>query len=228
MQNSLHFAVRFLYYRSFKFNFMRAIFFSSKHIWSVLVFSVIIFVACNDTSETETTTASTDSMASTDASPATTSSTTAMVNHAEATLSGTYADTTVTGKVEFHADSSGKVIMNLDITVPAKAGKSVAVHLHEHGNCGDTAMLAHGHWNPTNAQHGKWGSSSYHAGDIGNIKLDSKGNGKLSITTDMWTLGGDANKNIIGKAVIVHSGMDDYKTQPTGNSGGRIGCGVIQ
>lgn len=207
---------------------MRSNFFSCRSTWNLFVILFIALIACNDKSETETTEASTDIVASTDATPATIATPAAQVNHAEATVSGTYPDTTVSGTVKFDADSAGKVVMNLDITVPSKAGKSVAVHLHEHGNCGDTAMLAHGHWNPTNAQHGKWGSTSFHAGDIGNIKLDSKGNGKLSLTTDLWTLGGDVSKNIIGKALIVHGGMDDYKTQPTGNAGGRIGCGVIQ
>ena len=50
----------------------------------------------------------------------------------------------------------------------------------------------------------------------------------MTLSTDLWTLGGNPDKNIIGKSIIVHGGMDDYKTQPTGNSGGRIGCGVIQ
>jgi Cu-Zn family superoxide dismutase len=118
--------------------------------------------------------------------------------------------------------------MTLDFTVAKKAGKTIAIHIHEHGNCGDTAMLAHGHWNPTNAQHGKWGSSGFHAGDIGNIKLNAQGKGTLSLTTDLWTLGGKPEKNVLGKSVIIHGGMDDYKTQPTGNSGSRIGCGVIQ
>ena len=211
-----------------KFNFMRSIFFSYKQLWSLLVFIFITLISCNDNTETETTETSTDTITATDASPATTAVPAAAVNHAEAIINGTYSDTSVTGTVKFDADSAGKVVMNLDITVPSKAGKSLAVHLHEHGNCGDTAMLAHGHWNPTNVQHGKWGSSAFHSGDIGNIKLDSKGNGKLSLTTDLWTLGGDANKSILGKAVIVHGGMDDYKTQPTGNAGNRIGCGVIQ
>jgi Cu-Zn family superoxide dismutase len=88
--------------------------------------------------------------------------------------------------------------------------------------------MAHGHWNPTNAQHGKWGSASFHSGDIGNVKLDSKGHGTLSLTTDLWTLGGIAGKNILNRSIIIHGGMDDYKTQPSGNSGARIGCGVIK
>ena len=152
----------------------------------------------------------------------------AMVSHAEANLSGTFPDTSVGGTVKFDADlSTGKVKMELEINIPAKAGKSIAVHIHEHGDCGDTAKMAHGHWNPTNAQHGKWGSSSFHSGDIGNVKLNSKGKGTLSISTDLWTLGGKPDKNILGRSIIVHGGVDDYTTQPSGNSGTRIGCGVI-
>jgi Cu-Zn family superoxide dismutase len=203
-----------------------------KILLGIGIMTSIALFACNS-NETETTDNSTLSSETT-LSQAPGTETTAtndnvpLVTHAEAKLSGTYTDTTVDGTVRFDADSSGKVTMNLDITVPKKAGKTVAVHLHEHGNCGDTAMLAHGHWNPTNAQHGKWGSASFHSGDIGNIRLNAQGKGTLSLTTDLWTLGGKADKNILGKAVIVHGGTDDYKTQPTGNAGTRIGCGVVQ
>ena len=152
-----------------------------------------------------------------------------MVNYAKANLSGTFPDTAVSGTVKFDADpASGKVKMVLEITVPAKAGKSIAVHIHEHGDCGDMGKMAHGHWNPTNSQHGKWGSASFHSGDIGNVKLNAKGKGTLTLSTDLWTLGGKPDKNILGRSIIVHGGEDDYTTQPTGNSGNRIGCGVIQ
>lgn len=151
-----------------------------------------------------------------------------LVKHAEVTLAGTYPDTTVTGTAKFDAEDNGKVKLKLEIEVPAKAGKSVAVHIHEHGDCGDNGKATHGHWNPTNAQHGKWGSASFHSGDIGNVKLDKKGKGTLTLETDLWTLGGEANKNILGRAIIVHGGVDDYTTQPTGNAGSRIGCGVIK
>ncbi len=151
-----------------------------------------------------------------------------LVNHAEAAITGTYSDTVVNGTVKFDADASGKVKMVLDITVPAKANKNVAVHLHEHGDCGDKGNMSHGHWNPTNAEHGKWGSKSFHLGDIGNVKLDGKGKGSLTLETDLWSLGGTPGKNILGKALIVHGGVDDYTTQPTGNAGSRIGCGVIK
>jgi Cu-Zn family superoxide dismutase len=151
-----------------------------------------------------------------------------LVQHAEATIANTYPDTAVSGTVKFDATDGGKVKMVLELTVPSKAGKNVAVHIHDHGDCGDSGMASHGHWNPTNAQHGKWGTGSFHLGDIGNVKLDSKGKGTLTMETDLWSLGGGADKNVIGHAIIVHGGEDDYKSQPSGNAGSRIGCGIIQ
>jgi Cu-Zn family superoxide dismutase len=208
---------------------MKSLFLSPKFLWCVMAAGSLAFFSCNNNSKTETTQDTTQTMKDTTMSkmPMDTASV-PMVSHAEAKLSGTFADTTVEGTVKFDADPTGKVKMTLELTVPAKANKSIAVHIHEHGDCGDTAKMAHGHWNPTNAQHGKWGSASFHSGDIGNVKLDGKGKGKMTLTTDLWTLGGKSDKNILGRSIIVHGGTDDYKTQPSGNSGTRIGCGVIQ
>lgn len=194
-----------------------------------LVISGLI-VACNsEDKSTETTNADTATVTTDTAQHMhTDTATVAMVEKAEAILTATYPDTTLTGTARFETGSDGKVKLNLDITVAAKAGKNVAVHIHEHGNCGDSGKEAHGHWNPTNAQHGKWGSGSFHSGDIGNVKLDSKGKGTLTLETDLWTLGGKPDKNILGKAIIVHGGVDDFTTQPTGNAGSRIGCGVVK
>jgi superoxide dismutase, Cu-Zn family len=181
------------------------------------VFSAIVF-SCNDgtnvgTSGSDTTSTGTD-----------TSSARA---GAVANLAATYPDTTVNGTVRFETESDGEVKMMLDITIPAKANQTVAVHIHEHGNCGDTAHHAGGHWNPTNAQHGKWGSSTFHAGDIGNVQLDASGKGTMQLETRLWSVGGDAQKNILDKTIIVHGGTDDYASQPSGNSGTRLACGVI-
>jgi Cu-Zn family superoxide dismutase len=118
--------------------------------------------------------------------------------------------------------------MDLHLEIPSKAGEIVAVHIHEHGDCGDAGKGAHGHWNPSQKPHGKWESANFHAGDIGNILLDQEGKASLSLTTDLWTLGGDPNKNILGRAIIVHGGIDDYTSQPSGNAGTRIGCGIIK
>lgn len=105
-----------------------------------------------------------------------------------------------------------------------------AIHLHESADCSAAdGSSAGGHWNPTNQPHGKWGSADgYHKGDIGNFTADDQGNGTITMTTDEWCIGcGDANKDIIGKAVIVHEGVDDFTTQPTGDAGGRVSCGGI-
>jgi superoxide dismutase, Cu-Zn family len=205
--------------------------FGLKILAGMAVATSAIFYSCNN--EEKTTDTMTDTVvASRDTLPSMPMPDTAavpLVKHAEAVLAGTYPDTSLTGKAVFDADDSkGNVTLVIEITVPAKANKNVAVHIHEHGDCSDKANMAHGHWNPTSAQHGKWGSDAFHLGDIGNIKLDGKGKGKITVTTDLWTLGGAANRNILGKALIVHGGEDDYKTQPTGNAGTRIGCGVIQ
>ncbi len=152
-----------------------------------------------------------------------------MQQSAVANISPSYADTAVEGKATFTTEADGKVKLALTLHIPAKANKEVAVHLHEHGDCGDMGKNAHGHWNPTNDTHGKWGSAHFHRGDIGNVKLDAKGDGTLEMTTDLWQIGGsDSTKNILGRAVIVHGGFDDFVSQPTGNAGNRIGCGVIQ
>src|SRR3954451_3491840 len=92
--------------------------------------------------------------------------------HADLTATN-QADMPLKGKVTFTQQKNGEVKMVLEITVPKKANQSVAVHLHEHGDCGDMGNNAHGHWNPTNTKHGKWGSGEFHSGDIGNISLDS-------------------------------------------------------
>jgi Cu-Zn family superoxide dismutase len=145
---------------------------------------------------------------------------------AEAVIASTYADTAVTGNASFDI-VNGKVKMVLNISVPAKANKSVAVHIHEHPGCGDNGKEAHGHWNPTKVNHGKWGSAPFHAGDIGNVELDGEGKGTKELETDIWTIGGDSTTNILNRSIIVHGGVDDYKTQPTGDAGSRIGCGII-
>ena len=195
----------------------------------LLACPLVILTACADNAgdTTGTTADSTTHDSGTHAGATTTADTTSS-RMAEATLSGTYTDTTVSGTARFERMDNGKVKLTLNLAIPAKANKSVAVHLHEHGTCADTAKAAGGHWNPTNTAHGKWGEGQFHAGDIGNVKLNGQGSGTVELESDLWSIGGgDAQKNILNKTVMVHGGVDDYKTQPSGNSGGRIGCGVI-
>ena len=105
-----------------------------------------------------------------------------------------------------------------------------AIHLHEKADCSAAdGTSSGGHWNPTNQPHGKWGSAEgYHKGDIGNLTADPDGKATITFSTDEWCIGcEDSNKNIIGKAIIIHQDTDDFVTQPTGNAGGRVSCGGI-
>ncbi|HRG38175.1 MAG TPA: superoxide dismutase family protein [Bacteroidia bacterium] len=148
---------------------------------------------------------------------------------ATATLQGVYNDTLVTGTASFMQMGDGDVTLKLDVTVPSRANKSIAVHFHMMNDCGGNANNAMGHWNPTGASHGKWGSASYHIGDIGNINLDASGHALFELTTNQWNINGDdATRNVVGHSIIIHSGVDDYTSQPSGNSGTRIGCGSVQ
>lgn len=206
-----------------------------RHLKNILSAASIVLcssfiISCNNADNKTTTVGPSDSNITIDTTLQTRNAMqdTVSVAGATAIISGTYPDTLVNGSALFETTTNGKIKMILDITVPALANKTVAVHLHEHGDCGENGKASHGHWNPMNAPHGKWGTAAFHAGDIGNVKLNAKGKGVLTLTTDLWTLGGKADKNIVGRAVIVHSGVDDYTTQPTGNAGGRIACGVIR
>lgn len=187
--------------------------------------SSLVIVSCNDDGDGSATTDGADTSAASADAPASTSNTNDSTR-AEATISGTYPDTAVTGTASFEA-SNGKVKLTLNISAPSKANKTVAVHIHEHPGCGDQGKEAHGHWNPTKVNHGKWGSDAYHSGDIGNVELDGEGKGTKELETDRWTIGGDSTTNILNRSIIVHGGVDDFKTQPTGNAGNRIGCGII-
>lgn len=186
--------------------------------------AVILLTACGSNNGTSNETG-TDTAMSENSTVADTSR--SMAASAQATLNGTKADTTLTGTARFQEDG-GRVTLNLDISVPKMANQTVAVHIHEHGDCGDMGNGAHGHWNPTKEPHGKWGEGQFHRGDIGNVSLDGEGKGSLQINTDLWSINNtDSTRNIINRAIIVHGGKDDFKTQPTGGAGSRIGCGVI-
>ena len=107
-----------------------------------------------------------------------------------------------------------------------------AIHIHEKADCSAAdGTSTGGHWNPTSEPHGKWGAAEgFHKGDIGNFEADADGNGSITFSTDQWCIGcDDPNKDLIGKAVIVHQGVDDFVSQPTGAAGGRVSCtGIIQ
>jgi len=136
------------------------------------------------------------------------------------------SDSHVTGEATFR-EEGGKV--NLEVMIVGAEPGPHAVHLHEKGDCtAPDGASAGGHWNPTHENHGKWGTAPFHRGDIGVIEVGADGKGTLTLTTDLWTIGGAPETDVVGKAVIVHAKADDFTTQPTGNAGGRIACGVVE
>ncbi len=101
-------------------------------------------------------------------------------------------------------------------------------HVHEVGDCSAAdATSAKGHFNPAGKAHGHHGGGDRHAGDMPNLVADAAGNASLAGELSQLSLGNDAN-GIVGRSVVIHADPDDYKSQPAGNSGKRVACGVIR
>ena len=132
-------------------------------------------------------------------------------------VSGSVRFATVPGGVRITASVSG-------LTPNAKH----AIHIHEKGDCSaPDGSSAGGHYNPDGHPHGGPDAAERHAGDLGNLQADASGHAEYARTFDNISIAGDHNP-VIGLSVIVHAGEDDLTTQPTGNAGGRIACGVIE
>jgi len=109
-----------------------------------------------------------------------------------------------------------------------KPDREHGFHIHEKGDCssGD-GMSTGGHFNPLGKPHGHPSSPERHAGDLPALKAGKNGRAKLDVMMDGISLR-PGPTNIIGRGLIIHADPDDYKTQPTGNAGARIACGVIK
>ncbi len=137
------------------------------------------------------------------------------------------SDSNVSGTAVFMQEN-GEVSMTVELTGLTEG--THAIHLHENADCSaEDGSSAGGHWNPTFEDHGEWGDEDgYHKGDIGNFEADADGNATIEFSTDEWCIGcDDDSKNIVGTAVVVHAGEDDYVSQPSGDSGTRIACGEV-
>lgn len=151
---------------------------------------------------------------------------------ATAIIAPTVAGATVpTGTVTFTQTGTQVLAMvRLEGLTPGMHG----IHIHQNGSCEpDTATppmpagAAGGHWNPTATKHG--GPGSGHRGDFGNARADANGRVDEGIfLTGVTVRSGDVATDVVGHAFVVHMGPDDLITDPAGNSGGRIGCGVIR
>ncbi len=108
-------------------------------------------------------------------------------------------------------------------------GGTHAIHVHERGDCtAADGSSAGGHFNPAAAAHGRAGTAVHHLGDMDNLVANADGVATVNIRLMDVTLGSGAANDILGRALVIHAGPDDYTTQPTGNSGARVGCGVIE
>jgi superoxide dismutase, Cu-Zn family len=104
------------------------------------------------------------------------------------------------------------------------------VHVHAVGKCeGPDFASAGGHFNPNGRQHGALNPQGAHAGDLPNLEVGADGKGRLESTTELMSLIGGSTSifDADGSALVVHAAPDDFRTDPTGNSGARIACGVI-
>ncbi len=109
-----------------------------------------------------------------------------------------------------------------------KPGAEHGFHIHEAGDCssGD-GMSTRGHFNPLGKPHGHPTSSEKHAGDLPALQAGKDGRAKLDVEVDGITVR-PGPTSVVGRGLIIHADPDDYKTQPTGNAGARIACGVIK
>jgi Cu-Zn family superoxide dismutase len=129
------------------------------------------------------------------------------------------------GKVVF-AEAFGTVKVDGAFTGLDKNSKH-GFHIHEFGDCSaPDGASAGGHYNPEGHVHGDVTSEMHHAGDLGNIVTDAKGNGTVHMEVKNISVAGLLNP-IVGRGVIIHKNPDDLISQPTGGAGPRIGCGVI-
>lgn len=110
-----------------------------------------------------------------------------------------------------------------------RPGSSHGFHIHEKGDCSAAdASSAGGHFNPAGQPHGRAMQGAHHAGDSDNITADAKGVAKINTHIGGVSLGGGARNDIVGRGFVVHAAPDDYTSQPAGNAGARVACGVIK
>lgn len=102
-------------------------------------------------------------------------------------------------------------------------------HIHEKGDCSAVdASSAGGHFNPGSQPHGRLGHGAHHGGDGDNLVADAQGVAHVDAHFSGVSLGTGAANDIAGRALIVHAAPDDYRSQPSGNAGARVACGIIR
>lgn len=138
-------------------------------------------------------------------------------------ISGSHAH----GTVHFQELSDGSVDVTADLTsVPPGVH---GLHVHEKGDCSGNGMAAGDDFNPMNMPHGSPQDESHHAGDLGNVTAGEKGEIHVDVPLNTFSITvHSSTTSVLGRAVVLHANPDDLVTQPDGNSGARIACGIVQ
>ena len=145
------------------------------------------------------------------------------VQQAMAEINPTSKDSKVKGRVTFTKVTDGvRIIGHFEGLTPGDHG----FHVHEFGDCSHEGEAAGGHFNPTKRKHGGPTDEDRHVGDFGNVTADANGKATYDRIDKVITLSGE--NSIVGHSIVIHADRDDYTSQPSGNSGKRIGCGIIE
>jgi Cu-Zn family superoxide dismutase len=125
------------------------------------------------------------------------------------------------------ADSAaGKTFIRADINgLPPNS--RFGFHIHEKPDCTGDGSGAGGHFNPQGKPHARYDSAERHAGDLPNLESDGEGVAVFAFTSELLTVAPGPN-SVVGRSIIIHASPDDFRSQPAGNSGARIACGVIK
>lgn len=138
------------------------------------------------------------------------------------------AGNTVAGSLMLTERASGNGVAITGNISGLAPDAELAFHVHEVGDCtAPDATSAGEHFNPTAQPHGEPDSDRSHVGDLPNIEADSDGIAEVDITIDDVSLTGPSDRSLLNRAIVVHAAADDFETQPAGDSGVRIACGVI-
>lgn len=136
------------------------------------------------------------------------------------------ADGSVSGGVRLESGAESPRLM---ITVSGLAPGSYGAHIHAVGRCSGPDFTSAGpHWNPAMRQHGRLNPQGTHAGDLPNLVVAADGRGSLSVPVAGAIDGDGALFDADGAAVVIHAMADDERSDPTGNSGARILCAVLE
>lgn len=191
---------------------------------STLIFSLLLFVSCADPADTNQQ-SDMDHQAESEMSTSNSEMDESAPEFTElVSVLNPTAGNDVTGVVRFSETDDGvRIVAEVNGLEP---NSTHGFHIHQYGDCSaEDGTSAGGHFNPQDTPHAGPESDERHVGDLGNITVNEDGVAELEYVDPMLSFSGQ--NNILGRGVIVHAGEDDLESQPTGDAGSRLSCGVI-